>query len=160
LSNAEIIKELKKADLVATCPKCYNSFELANATLFDGLGDFPELAQQRKVQLLTELHDRLEQLKKRKISVGDAEQRAIKVGVGKTLEKLVPVHKDFTLPLPDCRPLFEPIDMIVFNGAHKFNVDSITFLEIKTGAAKANAHEKAIKHAVEDKKVIYKEVGK
>jgi predicted Holliday junction resolvase-like endonuclease len=160
LGNAEIINELKKAELSATCPNCTKEFSLADATLFDGLGEFPELAQQRRDQLLKDLHDRLELLKKRKISVGDAEQRAIKVGIGTTLENLVPVHKDFTLPLPDCRPLFKPIDMIVFNGAHKFNVDSITFLEIKTGGSKANPHEKAIKHAVEDKKVSYKEVGK
>lgn len=158
MGNTEIIKELKNADLIATCPKCFKSFTLSKFTMFDGLGEFPEVAQRRRDQLLTELRDRLEELKKRKISVGDAEQKAIRVGVGKTLEKIIPVHKDFNLPLPDCRPLFEPIDMIVFNGAHRFNVDSITFLEIKTGESRTNAHQKAIKHAVDDKKVRYEEV--
>ena len=158
MGSAEIIRQLKKANLVATCSHCGCGFDLNESLLFDGLGPLPDIAQQKRDQLLADLDERLEQLKKKKLSVEAAEERAIRVGVGKTLEKIVPALKDFKMPLPDCRPLFEPIDMIVFNGAHKFDVDSITFLEIKTGEARPNAHEKAIQHAIDDKKVRYEEV--
>jgi predicted Holliday junction resolvase-like endonuclease len=158
LGNADIIEQLKKSDLLATCSHCGGEFDLAKAILFDGLGEYPDIAEQKKQQLLTGLEERLNELKKREISAEGAEKKAIEVGIGKIIEKVVPAYKHFNVPLPDCRPLFEPIDLIVFNGATKSNVDSITFLEIKTGASRLNTHQKAVKHAIEDKKVRYEEV--
>lgn len=126
--------------------------------MFDGRGQFPDIAQKKREQMLLELNERMEKLKKRKISVEGAEKKAIEVNIGKIIEKVVPAYKDFRMPLNDCRALFEPIDLIVFNGASKSMVDYITFLEIKTGEARLNQHQKAIKHAIDDKKVTYEEV--
>ncbi len=158
LGNAEIISELKSSNLVAECPHCSEEFELSKAILFDGLGKFPDIAEQKRKQLLEELKERIEELKKRKISVAGAEKKAVEVGVGKIIEKIVPAYRDFKLQACDCRPLFEPIDMIVFSGASRLLVDSITFLEIKTGESKLNKHQRLIRDAVDDKKLAYEEV--
>lgn len=158
MGNANIIEELKRANLVATCSHCNCDFELSKTIMFDGRSQFPDVAQKKREQMLLELNERMEGLKKRKISVEGAEKKAIEVNIGKIIEKVVPAYKHFTMPLNDCRPLFEPIDLIVFNGASKSMVDYITFLEIKTGEARLNQHQKAIKHAIDDKKVRYEEV--
>ena len=104
-----------------------------------------------------ELNDRLEQLKKRKISADvGAEKKAIEVGVGKCLEKIMPACKGFCTPLADCRPLFEPIDMILFNGLTAGKVESITFMEIKTGASRLNTHQRRIRDAIADQEVSFR----
>jgi predicted Holliday junction resolvase-like endonuclease len=51
---------------------------------------------------------------------------------------------------------YEPIDLIAFNGLGKGEVSSLDFIEIKTGKARLNEHEKAVKEAVEAGKVEYK----
>lgn len=158
LGNDAVISELKSSNLVAECPHCSKEFELSKAILFDGLGKFPDIAEQKRKQLLEELEERIDDLKKRKISVAGAEKKAVEVGVGKIIEKVLPAYRDFKLPLSDCRPLFEPVDLIVFNGASKMEVDSITFLEIKTGESRLNKHQKIIRDAIEDKKLKYEEV--
>lgn len=109
--------------------------------------------------MLTELKVQEEKLVKRKISaqVG-AEQRAIYVGIGKIVENILPTYADFKIPTCDCRPLFEPIDMIAFNGLSKGVIDSLTFIEIKTGKSKLNKHQKQIKDAVKDGCVSYSEI--
>jgi len=147
-----------KSSLVATCSKCGEEFQLAKSMLFDGLGKFPDEAEIRRQELLAELKAKLEALTKRKASVENVERTAIAVGMGKILEKILPTCRNFSLPLSDCRPLFEPIDMVVFNGASRNNVDSVTFLEIKTGQARLNNHQKAVKEAIEKGEVSYKEV--
>jgi predicted Holliday junction resolvase-like endonuclease len=48
--------------------------------------------------------------------------------------------------------LYDPIDVLVFNGLLNRKVNSITFLEIKSGNSKLNNHQKMIRDAVLDKK--------
>ncbi len=157
-NNREIIVQLQSANLSASCTHCGEEFDLSKAILFDGLGKFPSEAEQKKIQLLQDLEERMLDLRKRKISAESAEKKAIEVGIGKIIEKVLPAYRDFSLSLPDCRPLFEPIDLIVFNGVSKTEVDSITFLEIKTGESRLNKHQKAVQHAIDDKKVRYMEM--
>ena len=82
----------------------------------------------------------------------------MEVGIGKILEKVIPAYRDFKVPISDCRPLFEPIDLIVFNGVSKSKVDSVTFMEIKTGKAQLAKHERMVRDAITDKKVAFKEI--
>jgi len=154
LNQTILIRELQSSNLYAECNNCGEEFKLADAILFDGRGAFPEIAEERRREMLEELSLRIEALKKRKISADvGAEQKAIEVGIGKIIEKIVPAHVKFKIPLCDCRPLFEPIDFIVFNGMSKMKVDSVTFLEIKTGDAKLNKHERMVRDAINDKKL-------
>lgn len=156
--NKEIIESLRKSGLVATCSACGDDFPLSKAVMFDGLGEFPDEAEIRRQQLLMELKERAEQLQKRIASIDKGEKTTVAVGIGKIVEKILPICRNFNLPLSDCRPLFEPIDMVVFNGASNNAVESIIFLEIKTGGARLNDHQKAVKETIEKGVVSYKEV--
>jgi predicted Holliday junction resolvase-like endonuclease len=157
MNKIELMKHLQSSNLYAECSKCGDEFKLSDAILFDGCGSFPTIAEDKRKALLEELKERIKELERRKISADvGAEKKAIEVGFGKIIEKIVPAHKDFKPTLSDCRPLFEPIDMIVFNGATNLNINSVTFLEIKTGNARVNAHERMIRDAIEDKRVSYK----
>jgi len=156
-----MIKQLRKSHLFAGCPNCGQEFSLSTADLFDGTKKFPESAESIKNELLLDLKEkqieqsqRLKDLEKRKISahVG-SEKKAIEVGLGKIMEKVLPYYKDFTIPLADCRFLAEPIDVIIFEGASKQNIKKLSFLEIKTGDAKLNPHQKMVQKAIENKNV-------
>jgi len=154
----QFIKQLKASNLYAEC-QCGAEFKLSRAILFDGLGKFPATAEEKMLELLQELKDKTDALKKRKICADiGAEKKAIEVGFGKIIEKIIPSHREFKIPTCDCRPLFEPIDMIVFNGVTRGNVDSIDFLEIKTGNSQLNRHQRMIRDAVNDEDVSFKVV--
>jgi predicted Holliday junction resolvase-like endonuclease len=150
----KLINQLKVSKLYAECKECGEEFPLSKAVLFDGLGDFPEPAELKRKQMLEELQAKLDELKKRKVSAGPgAEKKAIEVGIGKIIEKVMPAYQNFGIPISDCRPLFEPIDMIIFNGLSAMSVQSITFMEIKTGKSRLDEHQKLVKEAVSDGKV-------
>jgi len=132
---------------------------LSKAILFDGLGDFPEPVEERRREMLEELKARLEALRKRKVSAGPgAEKKTMEVGIGKIIERIVPTYRGFDMPACDCRPLFDPIDMIVFNGLSIANLESITFMEIKTGQSKLSKHQQLVREAVVEHKVGFQVV--
>ena len=64
--------------------------------------------------------------------------------------------EDFKWQLPDCRFLGDPIDLLTFNGLSVNNIDSISFIEVKSGKARLNKHQKLVKEAVEDNRVKYR----
>lgn len=149
---------LHDSGLYAECP-CGEEFKLSEAFLFDGTKPFPEQVKEIQARLKQELKEREEDLKKRKkLATEKAGITAKSVNIGKNLEKILPTMKDFKWALPDSRFLGDPIDLLVFNGASVGKVSSISFVEVKTGKARLNQHQKAIKDAVEDKKVHYKEI--
>lgn len=154
MNTEQLIKSFKTSLLVAECPICNKEFKLSDALLFDGMGKFPKPAEERRLLLLHELKKREKELKKRKVSADVmAEKKAIEVGFGKIIEKFLPAYKDLELQFCECRPLYEPVDLIVFKGLLQKEVDLITFLEIKSGESKLNNHQKMIKKAVLDGKV-------
>jgi len=157
MSKENLIRELSGSSLFAECPKCGQEFKLRDALLFDGLKTFPEEALLIQQQLQEELVKRMDNLKKRGVRADEgSERQAVATGLGKILEKVVPTHRDFNVPLSDCRPLYEPIDLIAFNGLSKGTIKSITFYEIKTGKARLNQHEKMVMKAIDEGKVDYK----
>lgn len=159
MSREEVIKSLSSSKLFAQCHKCGEDFKLTDTLIFDGLIPFPE--QALKVQGEMEgIHiERSDALEKSTLSVDEgAEKRAYSVGFGKIMEKIIPAHRDFGIPLSECRPLFEPIDMIAFNGLEKEKIESITFYEIKTGNSRLTKHERMIRDAVNDKRVSLREI--
>ena len=101
-----------------------------------------------------DLIQRIKNLETRKVRAQTgSEKKAIEVGMGKIMEKVLPYYKDFTIPLADCRFLAEPIDAVIFEGASKQKIKKISFLEIKTGDATLNGHQKMVKKAIENKNV-------
>jgi len=153
----EIINQLKNSDIWAECP-CGGEFKLSEAILFDGTRPFPPEALESKENFLNELKEREKELKKqRKLATEKALITTKAVNIGKNLEKILPTLKDFCWELCDCRFLGDPLDLITFNGLACNKIYSISFIEIKSGGARLNNHQKMIKDAVEDKKVSYKE---
>jgi len=152
-----IIQALKQSDLWAESP-CGCEFKLSDAILFDGTKPFPKEALESKQALIDELKSREEELEKQKKLTSEKALITSKaVNIGKNLEKILPTLKEFTWELNDCRFLGDPLDMITFNGLSVNRVHSISFIEVKSGAARLNSHQKMIKDAIEDKKVSYKE---
>jgi predicted Holliday junction resolvase-like endonuclease len=159
MSVSTLIKDLKASKLIATCPKCDGDFKLADSLLFDGAKAFPPIAQEMKQKIVKAFKEREELLKRRKISVDvGAEQKAIDVGFGKIIEKFIPAYKDLNMQFAECRPLFDPIDLIVFDGLLNRKVVFIHFTEIKSGNSQLNTHQKLIRQAVLDQRVDLKVV--
>jgi predicted Holliday junction resolvase-like endonuclease len=153
----ELINQLQKSGLYAECP-CGEEFKLSDAILFDGTKPFPKNALDAQKRLKELLEEREEDLKKRKKLATDAAQNTTKsVNLGKRLETVLPTLKDYKWELPDSRFLNDPIDLITFNGLAIGKVSSISFVEIKSGQAKLNNHQKSVRDAIADKKVSYKE---
>src|SRR5207245_1720267 len=158
-SISELLKNLQQSGLYAGCPHCGTEFSLSESILFDGSQSFPPKADEVRTQMIQSLEERHVELQKRQVSADEgAEKKAIEVGIGKIIEKIVPAYKNFNLPLSDCRFLSEPIDMIVFDGACDMKVNKITFMDIKTGNAKLNTHQRQIRDAVKDNKVDFEVV--
>ena len=149
-----LIENLQKSKLFAGCPQCGDEFSLSEAILFDGTKNFPDPAEKIRQDWQKKLDEQLELLKKRQIMADEgAEKKAIEVGIGKIIEKVLPAYKNFNMPLADCRFLSEPIDMIVFDGACDMKINHITFMDVKTGNAKLNTHQRQIRDAVKDHQV-------
>ena len=149
-----LIKTLQHSKLFAGCPHCGDEFQLSEAILFDGTKNFPDPAETIRQEWQKKLEAQLELLKKRQLMADEgAEKKAIEVGIGKIIEKILPAYKNFNMPLADCRFLSEPIDMIVFDGACDMKINHITFMEVKTGNATLNKHQRQTRNAVKDHQV-------
>ncbi len=94
--------------------------------------------------------------KNKKLTTEKATITTRSVNIGKNLEKILPIMDDFKWQLPDCRFLGDPIDLLTFNGLSVNNIDSNCFIEVKSGKARLNKHQKLVKEAVEDNRVTYK----
>lgn len=158
MKTEELIRKLRESHLYAECPKCgCEPFRISSAILFDGTRPFPKEALDAQERIRQNLEDRMKELERRKKSATKgAEITAKAVGLGKNLEKISPTMKEFRWELPDCRFLGDPIDMISFNGFCAGRIDSISFIELKSGGAKMNSHQKQIRDAIADRKVSYK----
>jgi len=136
--------------LLAECPNCAGNFSLKDSGLFYG-NELNEAAQEyltRRNEDIAEMKKKL--LKSKKMATIGAAERARYVNVGKVLEKVAPSLTGFPFNKNDCRPIWEPIDYLVFQGlTNKMHIDRITFVDIKTGNAGLNEHQKQIKKAVE-----------
>lgn len=151
------ITSLQTSKLFAECPHCGEEFSLSKALLFDGRKKFPDKAGQIRLQWEQELKDRISDLAERqKQAKTRSEKAAVAIGIGKIVEKILPAHKNFKMTPADCRFLAEPIDMIVFDGLASNKIKQITFMDIKTGKATLNTHQKRIRDAINDHNVEWR----
>jgi len=152
----QLIQKLRASDLYAECP-CGEEFKLSESILFDGTKAFPEEALEIQKNLEESLITREDTLKKRiKLATKTAQITTKAVNIGKNLEKVLTTMKDFKWPAPDSKFLGDPIDLIIFNGLSRNKVESINFVEVKSGNARLNDHQKSIRDAIAEQKVSYK----
>jgi len=80
--------------------------------------------------------------------------------MGSLYETVRPFLPEFNHHPGDLRSVWDPVDYISFNGlAVNRDVDSITFVEIKSGRSSLSAVERSIKEAVEKGKVSFETVS-
>ena len=158
-SLEDFIKSLQSENLIAECPLCDGEFKISEALLFDGTKPFPDEAISRKREYEQELKERKLDLKKRiNLATERAAVTAEAVSIGKMVEHLTPILDGFGFKSTDCRPLFEPVDFLVFNGLSVSNVDQLSFVEVKTGSARLNRPQRLIRDAIGEGHVYFEEV--
>jgi len=156
---SELIQSLKRSKLIAECPHCEGEFQLSKSLLFDGRKKFPVKAEEIRLDMQKELEERISDLKElQKRAHTSSERAAISVGVGKNIEQMLPAHKNFNLITADCRFLGEPIDIILFDGVSEDKIKRITFMDVKTGNASLNDHQKMIRDAINDHDVGWRAI--
>jgi predicted Holliday junction resolvase-like endonuclease len=147
-----LIPKLKRdRHLYGTCPHCGDEFRLGSAHLFSLKGDFPEQALARISAMKADLKEQREVLRDMKHRMTTRSQvTAESVNLGKILEKIAPSFNGFHFATRDCRSLLEPVDYLIFSGLHqKGEVESVTFLDVKSGSARLTKSQKAIAGLVE-----------
>ncbi len=151
-----LIKTLKSKDFHAECSNCGDSFLLKKADLFYN-DDFTFKALKIYEDRLIEIKKIRSDLKNLKEEIPIHSQRTTKAtNLGLILERLAPTLEGFNLDHADCRSLFDPIDYIVFNGLNKNSyVDSLVFMEVKSGEARLTDRQKTIRRLVDDGKVEF-----
>ena len=155
MKTEDIIYKLKNSNLYAEC-SCGGEFKLSDVLLFDGTKPFPPEVKEVQEKYEEELKQRQENLEKsKKLATERATITTTAVNIGKSLEKVFPSMDDFRWELPDCRFLGDPIDLVTFNGCCQNKIESISFIEVKSGKARLNKNQRRVRDAVQDKKVIY-----
>ena len=154
----DIIKELQSdPNIYAEC-LCGGAFPLKKALLFYVEGPIPEKVKKIVAERENEIKTRRKGLIKERKKFGMRVEMATKsINLGKILEKVAPAVQGFQFNPRDCRGLFEPIDYVVFNGLTKNSglVDSIYFIDVKTGRASLNTNQRRIRMAVDKGKVVW-----
>lgn len=89
----------------------------------------------------------------------DALKKSKAVLRGQIYEQLAPFFPNFPVNPKSLKFLGSPVDYVAFvgNGKNAEEIEEIVFIEIKTGGSKLTASEKAIKNAIEKKRVRFVE---
>jgi predicted Holliday junction resolvase-like endonuclease len=156
--SSEVIKELKgNRRWKGTCPVCGDAFRLADAALFPLDAKLTQEALVAVRAARAQLTERRRDLEEMRIRMTTrAKVTAHAVNLGKMIEKIAPSFSSFSYAVGECRALFEPIDYIVFSGLSKGRVESMVFVDVKSGGARLNQSQRSIKQAVENKAVSFK----
>lgn len=88
----------------------------------------------------------------------DAIQRSQAVTLGKITEHLFPYLSQFPYNPKDARFLGSPVDFVVFNGLNEGSVESIAFVEVKTGDSDLSTRERRVRDAVQSGNVVWREL--
>ena len=164
----KIIKQLISiSGLKIECPKCGEDFPIKKGSLFSMYGSAPAaaeeimrerlgLARELKKQLL-ERQRQLTENKWRKPERASISAQAS--NFGQISEQILPAFVTFPYKPSDCRGLFEPIDYVVFtNLSAKRRIETIKFVDVKTGRASLTRRQKQIRDRVTAGKVKHKVV--
>lgn len=153
-----LIRDLQRNKrFMGICPACGVEFRLADAVLFSLGEEPPGVALAAIKDLQQKIRERKDQLAKaRERMTKRAQNTAAATNLGKIVEKIVPSFSSFPHISGDCRALFEPIDYLIFSGLTKTRqVDSLSFVDVKSGGARLTQTQKAIKEVVESGAVSF-----
>lgn len=138
------------------CPSCHELFRLNDVGLFfipDRREDFLDAIRKKERELEQNLDSQLV------LAREDAIKRSRSALMGKLFETVRPYLPGFSYNPNDLRAIWQPVDFVCFNGlALRRQVDSITFIEIKTGRSQLTPVERSIRRVIEDKKISFETV--
>lgn len=142
--------------LRAVCPRCGRDFPVRQALLFPARGPYPEPVEQGLRRWKEELQSRRREIVQRRQRARLAPGRSrIATETGQLLEVLVPVRQG-EVPHREWRPLGDPIDFLVFPGLSRGKVEAVRFVEVKTGTATLNQHQRMVEEAVQNGRVEFR----
>ena len=87
----------------------------------------------------------------------DAIKHSRAVLSGQFSEQIAPYLPDFPFKPTEARFIGKPIDFVIFKGMDGKKIDEVVFVEVKSGQSQLSKVEKALKSAVENKKVSWHE---
>ena len=157
-TNELIARLQRNARFMGTCPTCSEDFSLADAILYS-VDDAPPAEAVAVIQSIREaIKERKQELIRTKARMTvRAQTTAAAVNLGKIVEKIVPSFTSFGYPPGDCRALFEPIDYLIFSGlTGRRQVDSIHFVDVKSGRARLAPKQQTIRDVVQRGSVKFK----
>lgn len=150
----ELINSLKSSKkLRMSCPECNCTIHTSKAILFTEEG-----LTQGALEFLDAQKEEIEDLKKELLNLKKKKLERVQRGTrssnfGKILERYVPVLPGFRYRPEECIPLLDPIDYISFNGLAKNKIQSLTFMDVKSGNGRLGDQQKSTMKAIESGKV-------
>lgn len=162
MSSNSTIRQLQSGRrFKGTCPSCNETFFFSDVVLFAVDDATPPEQALAAIELAKDsLRQSREDLARARERMSSRAQRTAEaVNLGKIVEKIVPSFSSFTHCASDCRALFEPIDYIIFEGLSRPSlVESVLFVDVKSGQARLTSGQKMIKSAVEQGKIEFEAI--
>jgi predicted Holliday junction resolvase-like endonuclease len=147
-----VISVIRSNDQMAGyCPSCRDIFRLSEVELFyipDRKRDFLSKIRKKESDLAQRVMDER----------NDAIKRSRSALMGSLVETVRPFLPGFKHHPSDLRGIWDPVDYISFNGLATRDVESITFLEVKTGRSNLNGIERSIQQAIDRGRVTFETV--
>ncbi len=153
----QIIENLKQEGYQSQCPFCESKLNLSEVEMFDDK-NFGERSLEFYEQELKKVQKQKERLEGMTNGNFDWLARNTKsINVGFILERLILSLDSFNYNHNDCRPMFDPLDYIIFEGLTENGiVENVTFVDVKTGNAKLTEGQKQIKQTILNKNVKFR----
>ena len=165
----KIIQQLMSiSGLKIECPNCNEEFAIKRGKLFSMHDAYPPAVQRILRERLESASESRVQLKERKDTLAeDRKKRPVRIttsahgsNFGKIAEQIVPAFLTFPYKQKECRPLFDPIDYIIFAGlSTKGRVEAIKFVDMKTGEARLSKGQRQIRDRVTEGEIKHKVIG-
>ncbi len=150
-------------------PKCNEEFPITRGKLFSMYDTYPPAIQKIIRKRFESAEDLNEDLKERKKQLAEDKREqpariaagALGANFGKIAEQIIPAFVTFPYKQNECRPLFEPVDYVVFAGlAPKGRVHEIKLVDVKALNATLSKGQRQIRDRVEEGKIKHKVIGR
>ncbi len=87
-------------------------------------------------------------------------QRSQAVISGKVYEQMLPYFPGFPFNPKDARFLGSPVDLVVFDGLDRGELERVVFVEVKTGGSGLSNRERQLKAIIQARRVEWIEIRK
>jgi predicted Holliday junction resolvase-like endonuclease len=154
--------------LKVECPYCDAEFAIRRAKLFSMYDTYPPAIQKIIRERFESASESSEEFKERKKQLAENKKKqpariaagAYGSNFGKIAEQILPAFITFPYKQSECRPLFEPVDYVIFAGlARKGRVRSIKLVDVKAGNATLSKGQRQIRNRVAEGKIRHKVIG-